>query len=490
MKQKILNSGLLSRILRGVSVPEDIAGLSRDTIYYGFGKAAEALATLILIPVLTRAFTPAQFGLWDVAMTFFMLTTTVASLALEPALAAYYFDTQNADERKIVAATALLSRVFSSIFISIPVFIFSPHISQVIFDTAEYAPYFRALAVTIPFFLALNMLKQMLRIDFAPGKFNIVSIGFAGIYMALGVILVVNMKLGVNGILYAMLVAAVCSAIGGGILASKFLSLDFSAEKMGNLLAFGIPLIPYLLAVWVIDSSSRYFLTKLSTLDQVGIYSVGAKISSIIVLFITSFQMAWAPVALSIQHQPDAKEKYSRALLFFLTVSLTAATALAVFARPVLITLTQPIYYGAEKIIGLLAFALVEYGAFLMVSMGLIIVKRTALASAGLVIGAVVNLLLNYLLIPGFGIVGAAMATFASYSVAAILLYRFTQKYYPVDYKLPRIFKLSALSAGTWVISWFLPFERYMLLDLLSRSLLIFGFMALMRRLALYDGRD
>ncbi|MBI4832109.1 MAG: polysaccharide biosynthesis C-terminal domain-containing protein [Candidatus Lindowbacteria bacterium] len=490
MKPRLANSEILPWILQKLSVPEDFARLSLDTVYYGVGKSAEALAALVLVPVLTRAFTPAQFGLWDVTMTFFLLTTTTASLALEAALAAFYFETQQADERMLVASTSLLSRLASSVLVAIPIFFLAPQISLLIFDTAVYSACFRILAAAIPFFLMINMQKQLLRIDFAPGKFNVLSVGFAGLYTTLGVIFVLNMKMGVKGILFAMLVAGVCSALVGSRFVSKFSSFEFSSGKMAKMLVFAVPLIPYLLANWVIDSSSRYFLTKLSTLEQVGIYSVGAKISSIITLFVTSFQMAWAPAALSIQHQPGAKEKFSRALLFFVAVSLTAATAITVFARPILVVLTQPTYYGAERVIGLLSFSLVVYGAFLMVSIGLIIVKKTALASAGLVAGAIVNLLLNYLLIPVFGMLGAALATFISYSAAAALLYRFTQKHYPVDYKIPRLARLAALSAGTLALAWLLPFDGHMPLDVASRVILMVGFVVILKKLLIRAGQD
>lgn len=470
-------------MLERLSVPDDIARLSTDTVYYGIGKGAEALAALVLIPVLTRAFSPAQFGLWDVTMTFFLLTTTVASLALEPALAAFYFQTQQDDHRKLIASTSVHFRLVSSIVVAIPLFALAPHVSRIIFDTPEHAAYFRVVAAAIPFFLMVNVFKQLLRIDFAPGKFNVVAVGHAGVYAALGIFLVTTMQMGVTGILLGMLGAAVCFSFVGAFLASRLVSFEFSGRELRSMLAFGLPLLPSLLAYWVIDFSDRYFLTKLSTLEQVGIYSVGARISSIIILFVTSFQMAWAPVALSFQHRPDAKERYSRGLFFFLVAAFTAATAIVVFARPILVVLTQPKYYGAEKVVALLVLATVAFGAFLIINIGLILTKKTSLTSAAIAAGAVINLVLNYLLIPRFEMIGAAVATLVSYSVAVALLYRFAQRHYPIDYGIARIAGLALLAVGVMLIATVVGFERSVLLDLLLGVLLMAAFLFLLKLL-------
>lgn len=443
---------------------------------------AEALGALVLIPVLTRAFTPIQFGLWDVTMTFFILTTMVASLALEPALAAFYFETEDIAQRRIVASTSVHFRVLFSVLLAGSIFVLAPQLSRLIFGTPEHAVYFRIVAGAAPFFLIVNIFKQLFRIDFAPGKFNVVAVGNAALYIALGVFLVMRMDMGVSGILLALLAAAVCFSCVGGLLSWRLLSFEFSSSTLRDMLAFSLPLLPYLLGYWIIDFSDRYFLTKLTTLEQVGIYSVGARISAIVALFATSFQMAWGPYALSFQHEPDAKERYSRGLFFFLLAALTVGTAIVVFARPILIVLTQPRYYGAEKVVGLLVLATIIHGAFLVISIVLMITKKTSLASVAILVGAGINLALNLLLIPRFGMVGAAVATVASYFVAVLLLYRFAQKHYPVDYKVPRIVKLALLSIATMIVSSLVGFEKSMLLDSIFRLLLMTAFLALLRQ--------
>jgi O-antigen/teichoic acid export membrane protein len=249
-----------------------------------------------------------------------------------------------------------------------------------------------------------------------------------------------------------------------------------------DMLKFSVPLMPALFAVWVIDFSDRYFLMRMSTLEQVGIYSVGARISSMIILFSTSFQMAWGPYALSIQHEADAKNRYSRGLFLFLCAALTAATAITVFAGPILAILTRPEYYEAEKVIGFLTLGTVAYGAYLIVNIGLLISKKTILTSVAISIGAALNIILNFLLIPRFGMMGAAFATLAAYLVALALLYGFAQKYYPIEYPAGRSALAGLLSVLTMAASSAIKFDSVPA-DILCRLVLVAVFAILMWRI-------
>jgi O-antigen/teichoic acid export membrane protein len=288
---------------------------------------------------------------------------------------------------------------------------------------------------------------------------------------------------GVGGALFSVLAAAIVFSIVGGIFSARHFSLEFSGGVLKDMLKFSVPLLPALFAVWVIDFSDRYFLTRMSTLEQVGIYSVGARISSMIILFSTSFQMAWGPYALSIQHEADAKNRYSRGLLLFLCAALTAATAITVFAGPILAILTRPEYYAAEKVIGLLTLGTVAYGAYLIVNIGLLISKKTVLTSVAMSIGAVLNIILNFLLIPRFGIMGAAAATLAAYIAALALLYVFAQKHYPIDYKPGRSALAALLAVLTMAASSAIKLDSAPA-DILFRSLLFVVFAILMWRVA------
>jgi len=417
-------------------------------------------------------------------MRLFFLMAIAGSLGSEQSLAVFYFETEEPQRKKLVASTLIQFRLIFSVVVGAAVFALAPQLSQVVFGEGGQAPYFRIIAFVIPFFLAVNIFKLLLRLDFAPGKFNIIAVGYAALYAGLAILLVWKMRMGVSGALFAVLASAACISVVGGVFTAHHFSFRFSGRLLKDMLRFSLPLLPTLFACWVIDFSDRYFLTRMSTLEQVGVYSVGARISSIIILFSTSFQMAWAPFALSIQREDDAKDKYSRGLFLFLCVGLAGAAAITIFAGPILVLLTQPKYYEAQKVIGLLSIATVAYGAFLVLNIGLMIEKKTTLTSVAITSGAALNIVLNVLLIPRFGMVGAAVATLASYLTALTLLYHFSQKHYPADYKLGRMAGLALLSIGAMAISTAVEFDSAPV-DFLFRTLLLAGLMYILVRVFL-----
>ena len=168
-------------------------------------------------------------------------------------------------------------------------------------------------------------------------------------------------------------------------------------------------------------------------------------------------------------------------------MALAAGTAIVVFAKPILVLLTQPKYYGAEKVIALLVLATIAYGVYLIINVNLIIAKKTSLSSISIAVGAILNLALNYFLIPRFEIMGAAVATLVSYSVSVALVYWFAGRCYPVDYRIPRIAGLGLLSIGTMVIASMVDFNNSMFLDFLFNVFLFAGFVICLRRFFILD---
>jgi O-antigen/teichoic acid export membrane protein len=454
-----------------------------DTFSYGLGKSMEALAFLALVPVLTRALSPAEFGVFDVSMTFMMLVATAASFALEPAVAAFYFQSQRPEERKSICSTAVWFRLVSSLIVAAFVFGLAPALSGLIFNTRAYAGHIRLVAGIIPCFLFVGIIKQLLRIGFSPFKFNLIAVGHAALYAALAIFLVTAIKMGVAGPLTAALVAGAVFSVIGSIVARNACSFRPSTSSLKGMFLFGLPLAPSLLACWIIDFSDRYFLTQMSTLEQVGVYSVGVKVSSIIVLFITSFQMAWAPVALSAQHEENARKKYAMGMLFFLAVSFAAAAALCIFSKSILMVLAEPRYYDAKLVIFPLTLSAIAYGAYLIVNIGLLITGKTVFASVAIGAAAAVNVLLNYLLIPKFQMIGAAYATLLSYLLAVVLIYVFAQKRYPVPYDLARISEMVFVSLTAMTVGASIEIERSPLIDLVFRVFLLTALLAALFRI-------
>ena len=140
---------------------------------------------------------------------------------------------------------------------------------------------------------------------------------------------------------------------------------------------FGLPLVPTALFLWVTNFSDRFFLVKLTDTAEVGLYSVGVRVASAMVLLLTAFRTAWPAFAYSIESDEEAKQHLRlRAHLPRRHLDLgrdRADAALAVDRR----LAHGPQFSSASRVVGPLAFAAVAFGGYIVVAIGVGRARRT-----------------------------------------------------------------------------------------------------------------
>jgi O-antigen/teichoic acid export membrane protein len=219
-----------------------------------------------------------------------------------------------------------------------------------------------------------------------------------------------------------------------------------------RLLIFGLPLVPAYLAGWALTFSDRFFLERYADLKQVGIYAIGYSIASVLNMVMGWFNTAWLPYGYSVANQPDVKIFYARMLTYALTLFTLISLGLSLFAREVLTLLATPSYYGAARVVPLIALAYLFYEMNYMIAFGLDLTGKTSYYAPIVGIAAVLNIVLNFSLIPSFGMMGAAVSTVASYMVMPVMAYLIVRRFYPVPYEKGRLLKLAVTSVGVFFI--------------------------------------
>ena len=126
---------------------------------------------------------------------------------------------------------------------------------------------------------------------------------------------------------------------------------------------FGVPLVPAALALIVVNFSDRFFLVHLAGLEEVGLYEIGVRIASAMVLLLTAFRMAWPAFAYSIEDDGEAKRIYAFVLTYLVVVASWLALGLGLLAPWLVRLLTQPDFYEGERVVAPLAFGAVAYAA-------------------------------------------------------------------------------------------------------------------------------
>ena len=397
--------------------------------------------SVILVPVLTGVFPPVTYGSIELLIAAVTLLNIVFVLGFDTSIAILYFETKDQSRQRAIMTTGSVFAVGLSLLCIIILFPFAPFFSHLLFRTSSFTHAIQLALATIPFLQLNGFALASLRYAFSKGRYLLSVILNVFLMISLTIFFLTFFSFGVSGYFLAWLLSASCSSLLTLALARRQYRFAFDKSVLRSLLRLGIPLIPAGLAGWSLALIDRLFLNVLTPIE-LGWYSLAVKISSILGLCVAALQLAWGPFALSLSQRPEAKVIFVKVLTYFNVAGVLAAVALGLFAPEIISIVSQPAYVPAAKTVGLLALGLVAYGAYYIVSIGSFIAQKTSHISWTTTAAAIVNIALNFLLIPQWGMFGAAIATLVAYVVSAWLLYRMSQRFYPIVYERKKIIVL------------------------------------------------
>jgi O-antigen/teichoic acid export membrane protein len=201
----------------------------------------------------------------------------------------------------------------------------------------------------------------------------------------------------------------------------------------------------------VTNFSDRLFLVKLADTHEVGLYSVGVRIASALVLLLTAFRLAWPAFAYSIEDDTAARRTYAYVLTYLVLVTTWVATGLALLSPWIVQWIAAPAFESSSRVVGPLAFSTVAFAGYMVVAIGVGRSRRTQFNWVVTGAAAIVNVGLNLILIPPSGMMGAAIATIAAYTTMFLGMAWWSQQVYPVAYQWRRV--ATAVAAGLALVA-------------------------------------
>jgi O-antigen/teichoic acid export membrane protein len=212
---------------------------------------------------------------------------------------------------------------------------------------------------------------------------------------------------------------------------------------------FGMPLVPSALALWAINFVDRFFIAVFKGQVEVGVYSVAVRISSVIVFIMIAFRLAWPAFAYSIEDEQEAKRTYAFVLTYLLFLCAWISLALGLLSPWLVKVLApKPEFARASEAVALLAFASTLYAGYTVIAIGIGRARKTQLNWIVTGVAAVVNIALNFALIPPYGMIGAAISTAVAYGVLFLGMTWNAQRVWPVAYQWRRVATLGSAAVA------------------------------------------
>jgi len=411
---------------------------------YTAASIVSKLIAVALLPLYTQYLTPADYGAAEVLFAAVVAASIVIRFGVIEALLRFYYK-EDEDPGRVVAASfaALFWFGTAAALVALP---FAEPISEALLD--EPAPDLARIAIGGLWVLTLHeYLLTLFRLEERARAFFAVTIANVLVAIALTVVLVVGEDEGARGLLLGSYLSGAAFVVGLIVVHRRRLSLRLDRPLLRRILRFGLPTMPAELSLYALNFVDRIIIVRTVGLAEAGLYSLAIKFAQGVSILVRGFQLAWPPLAYSIRDD-EARRVYAAIVTWFLAACAFVVIGIWLLSRWLARALAAPEFFDSYEAVGLIAAATAFYALYMVQLVILGRTGRTEFNFPATLAALVVNVVLNLILVPPLGIVGAGIALVASYLVVVALMYGFTQRLFPVPYEWGRLARVVLVAAG------------------------------------------
>ena len=384
--------------------------LIKNVFWFGFGDFGSKIANFVLLPIITQYLTGSEYGQYELLNVTIFFAVPIVSLLIFNSLLRFALD-KNEDVVEIFSSSFIYTVVSLLIFI----LLFSSFDSFLPFS--DYMPYFYVfLILRVLISLFQNLLKVVDKVTILAVSGVVETIST----VVLILVFLMEKNLGLEGYLLAVVVSNFLSFLTIIIFSNPYRYFDFRKVKLSKiktLLLFSLPLVPNSVSQWFINLSDRYFLEILMDSNAVGMYAVSYKLPLLLTAAYTIFYKAWTIAGIENYSKEDKDNFYSKIYsLLFLTCALLISFSLVIL-KPLMALFAKSEFVDSWRYTPFLFLSVLFSSLSGMLGVVYLAVKNTKSILITSLLGAFINLVMNYFLIPSFGIQAAAFSTFISFIV-------------------------------------------------------------------------
>lgn len=411
----------------------------RHASVFGLGAILSRLASIVLLPLYTRYLHTADYGVIAIVDLTVNLLGIAGSAGVASAATREHFQHDAPEHIAGVWWTALAMVGTIATAIIVPTFVARDMVAGIAFgDSLRNGGFYFALALpTLWVGIMINVLESYFRAQKASTLLVTIGLGRLLLNVTLNVVLLVRFDMGITAVLWGNLLTGVATVLVElAIFYGERRQLRFNRGLVQPYWRFGWPLMVFGFLSMMMHEADRYILSGFSNLEQVGLYSVAYQIGQgTNAMIIMPFLTIWGALVYEVARQPGRELVYARVFKHF-AIGLALLLMLAsLFAGPILQLISPPEYAPARRIVPIVCLAYLFFSLHEHFRVPALIANRTVAMLPVVALSVAANVLLNLLLIPRFGAMGAAwasVATFIVFSGAGLVRYRRIERYpYP-----------------------------------------------------------
>ena len=422
----------IQRLLQDYS-DHTVYRLVTQTLTYGIGVFVSAILNFILLTVYTHFLSPQNYGVISILTVTKTMLATIILCGLTNGILRYFYyaEREYSCVEEIVWSPIIFTTVISILSL-VSLGMYSSSISSFLLGSQNYR---YLILLTLIDTFAGNIINIGITILIIQEKaLVVVVVNILKLFLGIlnGYILVVYLGRGLQGAIEAFLITSVIMMVVIAMVSFLRMKPALSFIMLKKQLKFSLPLVITILAFSIIDYSDRYILKIFLPLSEVGLYDVGYNFGMIMTILAGGFSSAWPPYYYNNNKDGNNQAICNAAIKLYLPIAAVCALALSFFSPFILRLFTSEQFYQARTIIPWVAAAYMFKGPYLIFAIGLL-VKNKVWWQVRLEIGAaLINLALNFALIPMMGREGAALATLMTYTFMCVGAYILVMRINPI----------------------------------------------------------
>lgn len=456
---------------------EKLKHFIKHSIIYSISNVATKASGIILLPIYTSYFSVEEFGRLGLILAIVAILIQIVVMGQNQSVLKFNNQIEFEQRKKTILFT-ISSFVILITFLFIAVGeIISPWLAQILGNFNDYYSSLRIAVYLIAVSIINNIFQNKLRADEKSVSFTFISLIKLLVLIIVTIYLVTSLKLGINGVLYGQLIAELVALII--IIPLMVISMEFKFDRriLIESLKFGLPLIFSALSMTLLNISDRFLIKFLDSEEALGLYELGYRVSGILNMFmIMPLSLTLLPVAYKIYNQPGDKEFYRKVMTYATYLLVWGALALSIFSKEIIELFSgSDSYIPSYRVVPIILFSYVFFGMSMITSLGMYLTSKTNYVAIITIISAAINIILNFIFIPAYGIIGAAVNTLIAFVILFGLSLITSNRYYKINFEGFRLVLLFVISGILLVITYLINIQSFWI-NLIFKFLMVLLF--------------
>ena len=410
----------------------------KNSYIYMVGEILPRILNFLMLPIMTSYLSPEDYGIIGYVDAIILFVFIFSVLALNSYLLREYFELNTLKARKKLIGNFFLFIIIYNFVLFFVLFFLIHFTFQFVDVQFEILPIL-SIALICNLIEIFCLFPQIIyRVQERPLAYVYFAVSKT-FFAIIAIVFFLEFYYEDHGPIskyYGITLSAGVYAVFSYLIVRKNAIFSFNIEQLKDGFVFSLPLVLAALSFTVIDMSDRIILEEYVSMKEIGIYSIAYTLGFSINVIIKGSYKAFEPLIFKNSKKDNFLNIFTSIKGQYLALVLVACLFVILFSKEIIVLILPDAYYEAYLLMPILVLAAFAKGIYTIQVLLLMIKKDTKLVSKIMILGALINVGINFIFIEDYGSIVAALSTFAAFSIMAILAHQKGFRYYNLSYSI------------------------------------------------------